>query len=117
MKRRLRVWRYEQIYRAYNFYKSEETQDRLSNFKSFFRRSSSDLSTGIVKYRRMALWWKRDENKLLGKSKLRRLFSFRSAMKEGVLDLYMTTMLIVGGITIIYGVYRGRKKDSKKYTY
>lgn len=25
MKRRLRVWRYEQIYKAYNFYKSEET--------------------------------------------------------------------------------------------
>lgn len=38
-------------------------------------------------------------------------------MKEGVVDLYMTTMLIVGGMTIVYGVYRGRKKDSKKYTY
>ncbi len=105
------------MYNAYNFYKSEETQNKMQSFKNFFRNSKSDISTGIVKYKRFAFWWKKDEDKFLGRSKLRRFFSFRSAVKEGVIDFYMRAMLIVGGITIIYGVYRGRKKGSKKFTY
>jgi len=38
-------------------------------------------------------------------------------MKQGVLDFYMTIILIVGGVTILYGVYRGRKKGSEKFRY
>lgn len=104
------------MFKTYNYYKSEETQEKIKNLKHFFTRQKTDLKEGIVKYRRLAFWWSADGDKFMGKSRFRRFWNFRKAYKEGVIDLYMTTILIVGGLTILIGAYRGRKK-SKDMSY
>jgi len=38
----------------------------------------------------------------------------RRALKDGVLDFYMTTFLIIGGLTIIYGLFKGRGRSAKE---
>jgi hypothetical protein len=34
-----------------------------------------------------------------------------------MVDFYLSIIMIVGGITIVYGVYKGRKKGSAKFDY
>ena len=56
-------------------------------------------------------WWKRDSEKY--GSNFRRWWRFSRAYKEGVLDFYMTSLLLIGGFTLIYGIYRGNKNGTK----
>ncbi len=37
----------------------------------------------------------------------------RRAYKEGAIDFYMSTLLLIGGFTMLYGMYRGNKKKGK----
>lgn len=68
------------------------------------------MKEGLVKYNNFVFWWKADG------SKYRRWWRFRRAYKDGALDFYMSTTLIIGGFILLYGLYRGNKKRGK-YTY
>ena len=66
-----------------------------------------------MKYNNFIFWWKADSDKY-GKH-FRKWWRFRRAYKEGVLDFYSSTILIVGGLTIFYGILKGRKGDKHSY--
>lgn len=86
----------------------------MRKVKDFVTRSKTEFSDGIVKYNNFVFWWKRDSDKY--GSNFRRWWRFRRAYKEGVFDFYMSTLMLIGGFTLIYGLYRGNKKKGN-FTY
>eukprot|EP00347_Sterkiella_histriomuscorum_P024505 403330876 len=116
MRRDFKIWRREKLFQMYGYYKSEDVQERIASFKNIFWTQTDNLQQGLVKYKKIAFWWQPDQSKYFGNSKFRKFWNFRKAQKEGVLDFYMTTVLIVGGSVILFGVYRGYRKANNKKT-
>lgn len=67
-----------------------------------------ELKEGLVKYNNFIFWWKVDSDKY-GQS-FRRYWRLRQAYNSGMLDFYTRLLIIIGGVTVVYGVYRGYKK-------
>jgi len=63
-----------------------------------------------VKYNNFVFWWRVDEAKW--GTNFRRYWRFRKAQKEGVFDFYSRVVLLLGGATLLYGFFKGRKQDS-----
>ena len=87
----------------------------MRRLKAFVTRQKVDLKEGLVKYNNFIFWWKKDSNGY--GSGFKRYWRFKKAYNEGVLDFYMSTLLLVGGFTVIYGVYRGYKKKGNHSYY
>jgi hypothetical protein len=54
-------------------------------------------------------WWRTDSTKYGGS--FLKYWRLKKALNEGLLDFYTRIVLIVGGTTILYGVYRGNKRS------
>lgn len=66
-----------------------------------------------MKYNNFVFWWKTDSDRY-GSSFLR-WWRFRRAYKEGAVDFYMSTIMIVGGLTILIGLVKGYRKGGSTY--
>jgi hypothetical protein len=75
-------------------------------------RQKYEIKEGLVKYNNFVFWWKPDSEKY--GANFRKYWRMRRALKDGVLDFYVTTFLIIGGFTIIYGLFKGRGKSAKE---
>lgn len=64
-----------------------------------------------MKYNNFIFWWKPDSDKY--GANFRKYWRMRRAYKDGALDFYMTTFLIIGGLTMFYGMFKGRAKSGK----
>ncbi len=64
-----------------------------------------------MKYNNFIFWWKPDSDKY--GANFRKYWRMRRAYKDGALDFYMTTFLIIGGFTMFYGMFKGRAKSGK----
>jgi len=111
IKREMRLWKYSTLHKAYTVYKSPETQENINKLKAFLKRQKYEFKEGLVKYNNFVFWWKPDSDKY--GDRFRKYWRMRRALKDGVLDFYMTTFLIIGGFTIIYGLFKGRGKSAK----
>lgn len=69
------------------------------------------MKEGLVKYNNFIFWWKVDADKY--GANFRKYWRMKRAFKDGALDFYMTTFLIIGGLTMIYGLFKGRGKSAK----
>jgi hypothetical protein len=69
------------------------------------------MKEGLVKYNNFIFWWKTDSGRY--GSKFRKYWRMKRAYKDGALDFYMSTFIIIGGFTLIYGIFKGRAKSAK----
>lgn len=111
IRRDMRNFKYATLHRAYTVYKSPETQEKIKEFKAFVTRQKYEIKEGLVKYNNFIFWWKVDSDKY--GANFRKYWRMRRAYKDGALDFYMTTFLIIGGFTLFYGLFKGRGKSSK----
>lgn len=81
MRRQFAEWRRRKIYEMYGFYKSEEVQERIARFKGIFWSRKESLEQGIVRYKKIAFWWQKDESEYFGNSRFKRWWRFRQAKK------------------------------------
>lgn len=111
LRRDVQIWTGIKMQQAYDLYNSDATQNTFRRVKNFFTRQKTELSEGLVKYNNFVFWWKADSEKY--GSSFRRYWRFNRAVKEGVFDFYLSTMMVICGLTMLYGLYRGNKKRGK----
>ena len=78
-RREFAEWRSRKIYEIYGYYKSEEVQERIAAFKGIFWTRADGLQQGLVKYKKMAFWWQKDDSQYFGNSRLRKFWNLRKA--------------------------------------
>jgi hypothetical protein len=108
LRRDLQLWSRIKMHQVYDIYHSDATQNTIRRVKDFVTNQRTELSEGLVKYNNFVFWWKTDSDKY--GSNFIKWWRFRRAYKEGVLDFYMRTVILIGGFTLLYGLYRGNKK-------
>ncbi len=64
-----------------------------------------------MKYNNFVFWWKPNAEKY--GNNFRKWWRFRRAYKDGVMDFYTNTFLIIGGCTLCIGLLKGRGKSGK----
>lgn len=65
-----------------------------------------------MKYNNFIFWWKADSDRW--GSNFKKYWRFRKAYNEGVIDFYMSTILIIGGLTMTVGFLKGYRKGGKE---
>ena len=65
-----------------------------------------------MKYNNFIFWWKVDSDKW--GTNFKKYWRFRKAYNEGVFDFYLSTLLLVGGLTIVVGLIKGYRKGGKE---
>ncbi|CDW80404.1 UNKNOWN [Stylonychia lemnae] len=115
--RDLREWKTIKIIQAYEVITSPQTKEKIQRVKNIFYNGKNDLQQGLVKYKKISFWWQTDSNSWFANSRLKKIWNFRRAQKQGVTDFYLRTIMLVGGFTILFGVWRGRKKGKKSQTH
>lgn len=108
LRRDLQLWSRIKMHQVYDIYHSDAAQNTIRRVKDFVTNQRTELSEGLVKYNNFVFWWKTDSEKY--GSNFVKWWRFRRAYKEGVLDFYMRTVFLIGGFTLLYGLYRGNKK-------
>ena len=106
-------WRRDKIIQTYEYINSPDMKEKIQSLKDFLRINKQNLGEGIVKYKKMAFWWHSNNNSYFSSTRIEKFWNLRKAQKQGVFDFYMRTIMIVGGFTILIGVWRGRKKGKK----
>lgn len=64
-----------------------------------------------MKYHNFVFWWRVEEGRY--GAGFRRWWRWRRAKEEGVMGFYLGTVLVVGGLTMLFGVWRGYRNRGK----
>ena len=109
--RDFRIMRQTALYSTYTYLTSDLNKERYRRLRAFLTRSKSEVSSGLTRYHNFAFWWKVEEGRY--GSNFRRWWRWRKAKQEGVVGFYMGSALVVGGLTVLIGVWRGSRKRGK----